>query len=171
MSYLLSSLVQIALLRKDPSVLPASVVLVVLGGAAFVAASALQSWILHGNDRLAGRTALDLGLTVAWFWFLLGVTRHRIRLNQTLSAVFGTTVLMTPFAIGLLLIQAPTTESYGIKLLAWAGSIVVIVWYVLIVGHIVRSALETGFVTGIAIALTWLIVGDALLKRLFPVAA
>ena len=170
MQYLLSSLVQIALLRKDPSVLPASVVLLVLTGIAFMAASALQAWMLHGNDRILGRTVLDLVLTVALFWLLLTLTRHGNRFRQTMSAVFGTTVLMTPFAIGLLAIQAPQSTVYAIKFLAWTGSVIVIVWYILVISHILRSAIQIGFVTSIAVALTWLIAGDALLKWLFPPA-
>ena len=170
MRYLLSSLVQIALLRKDPSILPASAILVVLTGIAFTVASALQSWILHGNDRLLGRTAYDLALTVALFWLLLTLTRHGNRFRQTLSAVFGTTVLVTPFAVVLLAIQAPQATVYAIKFLAWTGSVIVIVWYILIISHILRTAIQIGFVTSIAVALTWLIVGDQLLKWLFPPA-
>ena len=171
MRYLLSSLVQIALLRKDPSILPASSVLVVLTGTAFAVASAVQSWILHGNDRLVGRTIFDLGLTIAIFWVLLTVTRHGNRFRQTMSAVFGATVLMTPFAVGLLIIQSPQTASYAVKFLAWTGSVIVIVWYILILAHILRSAIHVGFVTSIAVSLTWLVAGDALLKWLFPPVA
>jgi hypothetical protein len=60
---------------------------------------------------------------------------------------------------------------YPIKLLAWAGWIAVIVWYTLIIGHILRSALEIGFVTSIAIAITTVILGSAVLGKLFPAAA
>lgn len=168
MRYLLSSLVQIALLRKDPSVLPASLVLLVPLGAAFTVASALQSWILHGNDHLVGRTALDLGLTLAIFWLLLAATNHGHRFRQTISAVFGTSVLVTPFAIALLLLQATASSGYVLKFFAWTGSVIIIIWYILIVAHILRSAIQIGFVTSIAIPLTWLVAGDALLKWLFP---
>lgn len=168
MRYLLSSLVQIALLRKDPSVLPASLALLLLTGTAFAAGSAMQSWLLFGDDRLLGRTAFDVGLAVGLFWVILAVTRRGNRFRQTMSAVFGTTVLMTPLAVGLLMLQAPAQTFYGLRLFAWAGSVIVIVWYILIVAHILRSAIQVGFVTSIAIALTWLIAGDALLKQLFP---
>ncbi|MGH8136228.1 MAG: hypothetical protein ACRER4_07750, partial [Steroidobacteraceae bacterium] len=60
---------------------------------------------------------------------------------------------------------------YPIKLVAWAGSIGVIVWYTLIIGHILRSALEIGFVTSIAIAITTVIAANAILGRMFPVTA
>ena len=107
---------------------------------------------------------------MALFWLLLTFTRHGNRFRQTMSAVFGTTVLMTPFAVGLLAIQAPQSTVYAIKFLAWIGSVIVIVWYILVIAHILRSAIHIGFVTSIAVALTWLVIGDAMLKWLFPSA-
>lgn len=171
MIQVLRSLIDIALLRRDPGELPASIVLLVLTGACYAATSALQSFMLHGGDRLFARTALDLGLALALFWVLLAVTRRGHRYRQTMIAVFGTSVIMTPFVVGLLLLQQPALSNYAIKWLAWAGSVAVIVWYTLVVGHILRSALEIGFVTSIAIALTWLIAGDALLRRVFQIGA
>lgn len=171
MTQVLRSLIDIALLRRDPGVLPASVVLLAITAGCYAAASALQSWMLHGSDRVLARAALDLVLALALFWVLLAVTRRGHRYRQTMIAVLGTSVVMTPFVAGLLLLQQPALTSYAVKWLAWAGSVAVIVWYTLVVGHILRSALEVGFVTSIAIALTWLIAGDALLRRIFTAGA
>lgn len=171
MTEVLNSLVQIALLRRDPGTLPASATLLVLMAAAYAGSSALQSWMLHGGDRLLARTAVDLGLTLAMFWFVLVVTGRGHRCRQTISAVFGTAALMTPLIMLLLALKDPAAASYPVALLAWAGSIGVIVWYTLIVGHILRSALEVGFVTSIAIAITYLTASAALLTRLFPETA
>ena len=163
MRYLLNSLVQIALLRKDPSVLPASVLLVVLTGGAFAVASVVQSYILHGNDHLVGRTVLEIGLAIAVFWALLAATRFRNRLAQTLSAVFGTTVLVAPIIVALLTLRMP-------RILVEVISVLVILWYIVIIAHILRSAMQIGFVTSLAIAFTWLLVSDALVGWLFPPA-
>ncbi len=171
MSELLKSLFQIACLRRDPSALPASTALLALMVVAYAASSAVQSWMLHGADRLVARTATDLVLTLATFWLLLAVTRRGHRLRQTMSAVLGTSTLMTPLVVLLLAVKDPAAVSYPVALLAWAGSIGVIVWFTLIVGHILRSALEIGFVTSIAIAVTYLIASAAALARLFPDAA
>ncbi|MGQ0429988.1 MAG: hypothetical protein ACT4UQ_08655 [Gammaproteobacteria bacterium] len=171
MTQLMRALFEIALLRKDPGVLPASVVLLTLAAAGYAAASVLQSWMLHGNDRLFARAGFDLGLAMGLFWLLLAVTRRGHRYRQTMTAVLGTAVLMTPFVVGLLLLQQPAQANYALKWLGWVGSVAVIVWYTLVVGHILRSALEIGFVTSIAIALTWLIAGEALLRRVFDAGA
>lgn len=165
------SLIDIALLRQDPGALPASVVLLAGTAACYAGVSAAQSFMLHGADRLLARTALDLGLALALFWVLLAATRRGHRFRQTMIAVLGTSVIMAPFVAGLLLLQQPAQSSYALKWVAWAGSVAVIVWYTLVVGHILRSALEIGFVTSIAIALTWLVAGDALLRRVFAPGA
>jgi len=172
MTQLFRLLVEIALLRKDPGVLPASVVLAVLLAIAYAITSGLQSWILYGGDRIVTRTAVDLGLSLALFWLLLAVTRRRHRYPQTISAVLGTSVLIAPFVVALLLLmQGPATTNYPVWLLARTGAIVVTVWFLLVIGHILRGALETGLVTGVAIALTWLIASKAVADRLFPLAA
>ena len=172
MTQLLRSLVQIALLRKDPSVLPPSVVLGALLASACALTSALQSWILYGSDRIVSRTAVDLGLSVALVWVVLTVTRRGHRFPQTMSAVLGTSVLAAPFVVVLLLLmQGPATTYYPVWLVARAGAVVVTIWFIVVIGHILRGALETGLVTGVAIALTWLIASRALAEKLFPMAA
>ena len=168
MIQLLMSLVEIARLRRDPSALPASIALLVIMAAAYAGSSAVQSWLLHEDDRLLARTAADLGLTLAIFWLVLAVTRRLYRYRQTMNALLGTSVLLTPLLMLLIAMQQPAEIYYPIKLLAWAGSIAVIVWYTLIVGHILRSALEIGFVTGIAIAITSVIASNSVLIKLFP---
>lgn len=171
MTQVLISLVEIARLRRDPSVLPSSIVLLVIMAAAYAGSSALQSWMLYSDDRLLARTAADLGLTLVTFGLVLAVTRRLYRYRQTMNAVLGTSVLLTPLLMLLIALQQPAEMYYPIKLVAWAGSIAVVVWYTLIVGHILKSALEIGFVTSIAIAITTVIVGNAVLGKLFPVAA
>ena len=82
MTQLLRSLFQIALLRRDPGVLPASIVLAALLAIAYAVMSALQSWILYGSDRIVMRTAVDLGLSLALVW----VATHRHAPGASLPA-------------------------------------------------------------------------------------
>lgn len=171
MTQLLRSLVQIALLRQDPGVLPASIVLAALLAFAYALTSAVQSWILYGGDRILLRTAVDLGLSLALVWIVLAVTRRGHRFPQTASAVLGISVLVAPFVVVLLLMQGPATTHYAVWLLARAGAVIVTIWFIVVIGHILRGALETGLVTGVAIALTWVIASRAVADKLFPLAA
>lgn len=171
MQSLLKAFWDIALWRRDPSCLPDSPALVLQSAAAYAMLSALQSWMLYGTDQLLGRTTADVALLMLPIWLLLVFTGRRHRARQTLSAALGTGALLAPFVIMLLTLKEPSGDIYGLALLVWAGSIAVILWYVFVFGHIVRSALDTGLFTGVAIALTYVIASAAILTRLFPEGA
>lgn len=169
MTRLLSSLAQIALLRKDPGILPASLLLSVALALGYAGANAVLASV-DGEQRILARTAVDLGLALAFFWLLLSITRRSHRFPQTISAVLGAYVLLAPIITLLLLMRGPAKFHSAAWLLVNAGSTVVTIWYLLIVGHIMKSALDTGLVTGFAIAVTWAIATVAVLQKLFPMA-
>ena len=171
MQSLLKAFWDIALWRQDPSCLPDSPLLVIQSAAAYAALSALQSWMLYGADQLLGRTAADVALLVLPIWLLLVFTGRGHRSRQTLAAVLGTGALLAPFVILLLALKGPSGGTYGLALLVWAGSVAVILWYVFVFGHIVRSAFDTGLFTGVAIALTYVLASAAILTRIFPEGA
>jgi hypothetical protein len=171
MQALLKSFWDIALWRRDPGCLPDSPTLLALSAFAYAVLSAVQSWMLYGHDQLISRTAADLVLLAVPLWLLLMFTGRRHRVRQTLSAVLGTSALLSPFVILLLTLKEPSADTYGLALLVWAGSVAVILWYVFVLGHIVRSALDTGLFTGVAIALTYVIASAAILTSLFPEGA
>lgn len=171
MNHLLRSLVQIALFRKDPSVLPASTVLLVLLAAAYGALNTLNAWIIFGPDRAFARGAADLVLALAVFWLLLSLWRRRDRFRQSMSAVFGTHVVISPFVTGVLMLPGAMQGSQAVTMLVLVASAIVISWYTMIVAHIVRSAIEVDFITSIVIALLWLFAGELLLNRLFAMSA
>ncbi len=168
MQALLKAFWDIALWRRDPSHLPDSLVLVLAAAGAYAALSAVQSWMLYGTDQLLGRTAADIALLVGLLWLLLALTGRRRRFNQTIEAALGTGALLSPFVILLLALKEPAGGNYGLALLVWAGSVAVILWYVFVLGHIIRSALDTGLFTGVGIAVTYVVASAAVLTQLFP---
>lgn len=168
MQALLKAFWDIALWRRDPSHLPDSATLVIVTALAYAAFSAIQSWMLFGTEALLLRTAADLAVTAVMVWLLLSVARRRYRFNQTVSAVLGTGALLSPFVILLLALKDPSAANYPLALLVWAGSVGVIVWYTFVIGYIVRSALDTGLFTGMALAVAYLVASAAILSKLFP---
>ncbi|HWN05658.1 MAG TPA: hypothetical protein VNO53_00720 [Steroidobacteraceae bacterium] len=166
---LVKSLADIALLRGDPSVLPSSWASVAL----FVLAYAVADVVVASTGSIQpilARTAVDLALTLPFFWLLLALTRRTHRFPQTVNAALGVYVLLAPVIILLLLLRNPARTNQALSLLVTASFTVFMIWYLLIVGHILRSALDTGLVTGFAIAVTWLVVTVAISRSLFGAA-
>ena len=170
MQALLKAFWDIALWRRDPGHLPDSRPLVAACALAYAVMSAIQSWMLTGGDRLLARTLADVVLLIALVWLLLTVTRRLRRLNQTLAAALGTGALLSPLVILLLGLRGAAETNQAVALAVWAGSVALILWYTFILGHIVRSALDTGWFTGVAIAITYVVASATLLTRIFPEA-
>ena len=169
MTGLVRSLADIALLRKDPSGLPSSWASV----AVFVLAYAVADIVVARTGSVQpvlARTAVDLALTLPFFWLLLAITRRTHRFPQTINAALGVYVLLAPIIILLLLLRNPARSNEALGLLVTASFTVFMIWYLLIVGHILRSALDTGLVTGFAIAVTWLVATVAISRSLFGAA-
>jgi hypothetical protein len=166
MTGLMKSLADIALLRRDPSSLPSSPASVAAFVVAYVVADIVVARTGSVQPVLA-RTAVDLALTLPFFWLLLAVTRRTHRFAQTVNAALGVYVLLAPVIIVLLLLRSPAQSNGGLALLMTAVFTAFMIWYLLIVGHILRSALDTGPVTGFAIAVTWLVATVAISRFLF----
>jgi hypothetical protein len=172
MTQLFRSLVQIALLRKDPSVLPASIMLAGLLVIAYGVASAIYLWVLYENDRIFSRTLVKLGIVLVPIWLLLISMRRAYRFPQAISAVLGILVLMTPIlTILVLLMQGQMTADPAVLLFARGLYYAVTVWFLVIVGHILKGALDAGLITCVAIAVVWWIASDFLSRKLFLAVA
>lgn len=169
MTGLVRSLADIAMLRGDPGSLPSSWASVALFVLAYAVADIVVAWT-GGVQPVLARTAVDLALTLPFFWLLLAITRRTHRFRQTINAALGVYVLLTPVIIVLLLLWNQARSNEALALLLTASFTIFMIWYLLIVGHILRSALDTGLVTGFAISVTWLVVTVAISRSLFGAA-
>ena len=87
------------------------------------------------------------------------------------SCMGGSHVKRTRRLVALLAFKAPAESSYPLALLVWGGSIGVVLWYLFVIGYILRAALDTGMFTGVAIALAYVAGSSALLSSLFTAGA
>jgi hypothetical protein len=171
MQALVKAFWEIALWRRSPADLPDSAALLLVAAAAYAALSAVQSFMLFGTDAIVMRTLADVALLALPLWLLLAVARRGARYRQTLTALFGTGAVLSPFVLALLALKGAAGTSYPLSLLVWAGTMAVVLWYLFVVGFILRAALDTGMFTGVAIALAYVVGSSALLSTLFPVGA
>jgi hypothetical protein len=170
MTGLPSQLTQIALLRKDPSELPSSWASVAVFVLLYAAVDVLILK-LDGGYRVAERTALDVAFALGFLGLVLAVAGRVHRMPQTVVAVFGAYVLLSPAIAALFLLGEPARSNRAVALFAEACSVLVVVWYLLVVGHVLRSALDTGLVTGFAVAIAWTLASIALSQAIFGTPA
>jgi hypothetical protein len=166
MTALLRSLADIALLRRDPGSLPSSWASVAVFTVAYACADLVVARVGRIEQAMA-RTAVDLALTLPFFALLLAITRRTHRFPQTVNAALGVYVLLTPVIVLLLLLRIPARTNEALALIITACYTMFMIWYLLILGHILRCALDTGLVTGFAIAVTWLVATVAISQALF----
>lgn len=151
MRSLMQVFIDIALWRRGPQDLPASHALASAAALAYASASfahiMLYGWKLRSALLLV---SIDLGMLCAWVWLLLLLFARRARFLQTITAVWGVGALLTSFDIvftvtQLLLNGRPETPAVWI-LLRFAA-------VVLIMGRILRTAIDAGVLTGMALTM------------------
>lgn len=159
----------IALWRRTPAQLPASVFLLSLVAALAAVLEVLGALLPPGpGDRLVTRVALSVGLPLAFTWAVLCIARHRQRFLQTGIALLGVAVLaeLVLYPLGALLnfIGSDRPVSIPLGLLLFVG----LIWYLLACANIWRAALDSGLALGAAVSVGYLLLSIALEQQLLP---
>ena len=166
---LVKAFLDIALWRKTPAYLPASVFL--LGLVACVAALTEVLGALlppPPNDQIPMRILLTLGLPLAFTWALLALTRRRARFLQTASALLGVGALAACILYPLDSLLRTLGENRLASPLVGLLWTAVFIGYLLACVHIWRAALDTGLLLGCIITLGYLVLSLAIEHQLLP---
>lgn len=147
MSEFFSRLVGILLLKNGPQDMPAGVVAPFLATGFYMAATALSLSIGEGPDNPVGVLTLAVALPLALVRIVLGLGGHPSRWGQTLTALFGTSGMLSLLSLPLAI--AGSTEPSPV---ATVASLVLFFWSFTVDGHIWRHALDTSFAVGLAVA-------------------
>jgi len=159
----------IALGRRTPAHLPASMFLLALVACAAALLEVLVALLPPGpNDEIILRILLAVGLPLAYTSAVLELARRRQRFLQTAIALLGIGVLaeLVLYPLGALLhvISEQHFASICLGLLFYAGFI----WYLLVCANIWRAALDSGLILGGLISVAYLVLLFALEQQLLP---
>jgi hypothetical protein len=168
MRRLLGVVWSIALLRSEPRDLPASMRLLALAAAVNFSLELLALRLMPHPEGALNHSLLDLGLTTTVFSALLLLFRRGHRLPQTLTALFAVdTLLMLPI-LALIAVSYAPFGGGELENLIQACQIAILLWGILVMGHIVRAALEVPLFTGLAVAMSYTAVAIFLARQLMP---
>jgi hypothetical protein len=159
----------IALWRRSPAQLPASLFLLGLVASAVALLEVLGALLPPGpSDRIVTRVILSVGLPLGFAWVVLAITRHGQRFLQTGIALLGVAVLaelvMYPLGSLLSVIGSDRPAAIPLGLLLFVG----LIWYLLACANIWRAALDSGLGLGLAVSVGYLVLSMVLEQQLLP---
>jgi hypothetical protein len=159
----------IALWRRTPAQLPASLFLLTLVAIAAALLEVLSAFLPPASsDRILTRIGLSVGLPLGFAWVVLVLARHQQRFLQTGCALLGVGVLaeLVLYPIGSLIhiIGSDRLEAVPLGILMVIG----LIWYLLACANIWRAALDTGLTIGVVVSVGYLLLSIALEQRLLP---
>lgn len=170
MQVLLQLFVQICLLRKGPQDLPASTFLLQLCIAVYV----LSGGILLASEIVVLKALLqamvEAGLLLLFLFALLRVFEKSSRFLQTATAAFGCGAVMTVLTLPILFWAQTLKDSGQDMELASFLLLGLLAWSFVVLGHILRLALNRARFTGMALAFFYMIASYQIMFRLFPVS-
>ncbi len=170
MKVIFSFFIDLCLLRSVPQRLPASTVLFGLalicniGIGLLLAARARSSLSVAFLESL-----LDSAMLLGFLYGALLVKRSTERFIQAGTALMGSMALLNRIAIPLLSLTLPTGEGSGGSEFALLLLFLLVIWSMVVIGHILRHVLDATLATGIALGLSYTFFSYAVLSSLFPV--
>jgi hypothetical protein len=167
MLLLAKAFLSIALWRKTPACLPASLLLLVLTGCAAALTEVLGALLPPPpNGQIPLRIALAVLMPPAFTWLILAIARRRARFLQTATALLGVATLALLIIYPLISLVHVLGEDGLAALPVGVIWIAIFIGYLLACAHIWRSALESGFLLGASISIGYYFLSSLVGQRL-----
>jgi hypothetical protein len=185
MKELVKLFTQIALLRRGPQDLPASMLLLTLTIVAYLLVNLLLNGLLPSpvvadaatrvaeaeQPNWSAQLLLDTVFTLVWYVALLRIAGRPERTLQTITAVFGFQIVLAPllFLSSWLWPRFPHDSTGFVPVALF--SIVLLAWLVAANSHIVKAALEWSGGASVALVILQILASELLRRGLFPTAS
>ena len=164
MSQLLNLFMRMWVLRANPQDLPVSRFLTQALALTYIVVSVLSLSGQFGFLRAVVASIIDATLLLAPVIALLAISGFPERSDQTLSAILGASILLV---LMLLLSSALVSSRHSLQV----AQLLLLAWYVLIFGHVLRQAVSLPVLLGAIFAFVYVMVSDGLIRALFMTSA
>ena len=162
---------EICLLRVRPQDLPCSASLLALSLAGYFAVGVLLALLQLPKGQAFPAALLDTFMLSVLAWVVLWSRGLSGRYTQTLTALAGSGAMLGLLALPLLSWQMRSLQTSddavtlpALLILIWTG------WNLGVVAHILRHALSTLFVVGVALALAYMYIVWSIMNLIFTPA-
>jgi hypothetical protein len=125
--------------------------------------------VFRSTDTLFLTRFVDVALLLVCLWVLLRLTGLGSRYRQTLTALLGTSGLLSMLSIPFNLWSSAVADLTPRPAIPSAFILVIVLWSFVVDGHILSRALSKPFVIGLIVAVTYFFVHTTVLFELVPV--
>jgi hypothetical protein len=168
MKELIQLFTQIALLRRGPQDLPASLLLLALTIVGYFGVNVLVSSLMPPiKGWAAAHLAIDVVFTLVWYVVLLRVAGRSERTLQTTTAVFGFQAVLSPLLVisESLMLRFAQDPTWQLPVaLMW---LTLVIWVVAANSHVVKAALEWSSAASLVLVILQILAGQLVLFALF----
>lgn len=158
----------ICILKAPPQSVPRSSFLQAATLAAYVAVNGVLASMELTLWKGLVAAGLDAFLLVALAQTVLWVREMPERVNQTITALAGTSTILSLIALPIMVALKGDGDPTAWQALAW---ILLVLWSVIVVGHIMRHAMSVHFLWGMAVSAGYWYISFNILQILFLQAA
>ena len=163
------TLVDIALRRLGPEDLPDSGFLLVLTLIAYLVLQLPLALVAYGpNNAIVTAIGVSALLLAVFLWLLLGLAGYRARYRQTLTALLGTSALVSFLSIPFSLWREAALDVQPTAALPSIFIFAIMLWSLAIDGHILSRALSRPFVIGLMVSIAYFFLHTTVLFELLP---
>jgi hypothetical protein len=168
---LAKAFLDIALWRRTPEHLPASVLLLTLTAIAVSLTEVLGASLPPPpNGQIPLRIVLEVGMPLLFTWGMLAAARRSERFLQTAAAQLGVAALaaliLYPLNSALQLMGQDNPAALAVGVL-YAG---VLIYYLFVCANIWRSALDSGLMLGLVVSFGYFVASIIIEQQVMPQA-
>ena len=171
MKELIQLFTQIALLRRGPQDLPASMLLLVITALAYLLVNLVVIGLMPPLKGWVEHPLIDIAFTLVWYAVLLRLAGRSERNLQTTTAVLGfQTVLAPPLIISNWLVLRFVQDQTW-QLPVFLMFLMLLIWAIAANGHIVKAALEWSSLASVGLVILQILAQEVLELALFSAPA
>jgi hypothetical protein len=156
---LIDAFMKIALRRLGPEDLPDSALLLGIVLLVYLLLQTAVALPVYGgvSAKLLGSLAVEFCLLAGYAWAVLAIAGYRPRFRQTLTALLGTSALLTLLMLPAFLWARASDAATGAAILPGLAVFGILVWLVATNGHILSRALSVPYPLGVSAAIGHLV--------------
>lgn len=169
MNLLLKLFIDLCRLRAKPQDVPASSALLLLSIVLALVSGMLSiSGSVHGLMQVIIISLMDVAITLILLSIFLNLVNLSSRLLQTATAMFGTGAIINLVSFPVMLLMNSSPDNPGYQLLGALFYFALLIWSLVVMGHILRHSFNLPLTGGILIAIGYFLLINTLIQTLLP---